>query len=224
MFTQRKYFKKKIKLELLACSINIYTKEVLLGDQIRAPLDQIRAPCLFYQYLYNYKGSTFLDQIRACLFYQYVYKESTFGDQIRTWGTAMLVCSLPMKSRKRQARDVFDIFSHTWYTSLVQDITDSDCWPQNGSTHGHNYCHNFQTSIFNKEDEKSRQNCCVYILHLVLINKTILLQFGSLVFLILQWKVTMFLLILKQIMSGKCGESLLVVNCTTNVFMNLFLW
>ena len=107
------------------------------------------------------------------MFYQYLYKESTFGDQIRTLGTAILVCSLPMKSKKRQLVMYLIFFPTLDHTSLVQDITDSDCWPQkfNGSTHGHNYCPNFQTSLFNKENEKSRQNCCVYVLYSVLINK-----------------------------------------------------
>ena len=43
----------------------------------------------------------------------------------------MLVHSLPMRSRKRLARDVFDILLHMPYY-----VTDKDCWVQNGGTHG----------------------------------------------------------------------------------------
>ena len=46
----------------------------------------------------------------------------------------MLVRSLQTKSRKRLARDVLDTFSING--SLVEDLADTDRWPQNLSTHG----------------------------------------------------------------------------------------
>ena len=46
----------------------------------------------------------------------------------------MLVRSLPTKSRKRLVRDVFDTFAT--HARLVYDVTDTDYWAQNGSTHG----------------------------------------------------------------------------------------
>ena len=172
------------------------------------------------------------------MFYQYLYKESTFGDQMRTWGTAILVCSLPMKSKKRQAHDVFDIFfPHLsipvlFRTSLIQ-------------TAGHKKLmvalmviiifttskHLFSTKRMRNQDKTA---VCIFCIQFLSIK---LLQFGSFVFLILQWKVTMFLLLLKhhvremwrisscgKLHNMKCFYESLVVNCTTwNVFMNLFL-
>ena len=45
-----------------------------------------------------------------------------------------------MKSRKKWACDVFaTVASHV---NLVHDVTDTDCWAQNGSTHG-GVLHNF---------------------------------------------------------------------------------
>ena len=48
-------------------------------------------------------------------------------------GAAMLVHSLPTKSRKQLARDVFKSFAT--HSGLVYDVTDTDCCVQNGSTH-----------------------------------------------------------------------------------------
>ena len=45
----------------------------------------------------------------------------------------MLVRSFQMKSRKGLVRDVFDTFATR--SGLVYDVTDTDCWTQNGSTH-----------------------------------------------------------------------------------------
>ena len=49
--------------------------------------------------------------------------------------TVMLVCSLSVKIRKRLSRDVADTFAV--HSNLVHGVTDSDCWPHNGSTYGH---------------------------------------------------------------------------------------
>ena len=58
--------------------------------------------------------------------------------------------SLPTKSRKRLAYVAFGTFAT--HSCSVYDITDTDCWAQNGSVQS---CfHNFQTSVFNKQDQK----------------------------------------------------------------------
>ena len=46
----------------------------------------------------------------------------------------MLVRSLTMKNRKRLAHNVPDTFGT--HTGFVYDVTVTDCWAQNGSTHG----------------------------------------------------------------------------------------
>ena len=46
----------------------------------------------------------------------------------------MFTHSPPMKSRKGLARDAFDTFAT--HAGLVYDVTDTDSWTQNGSTHG----------------------------------------------------------------------------------------
>ena len=69
------------------------------------------------------------------LFYQHFYKKSTL--LLLIWaphGAAMMVFSLPTKSRKRLVHDVFDHFAT--HFRLVH-ITDTDCWTQNGSTCDH---------------------------------------------------------------------------------------
>ena len=55
---------------------------------------------------------------------------------------------LEMESRKRFACDVLHNFAT--HSSIVYDLTDTDCWSENGSTHGRVY-YGFQMSIFNKE-------------------------------------------------------------------------
>ena len=57
----------------------------------------------------------------------------------------MLVCYLPVKSR-RLANDVFKTFAT--HSALVHDISDTDCWAQSGTTHGHAF------AIFNKQEHK----------------------------------------------------------------------
>ena len=59
----------------------------------------------------------------------------------------MLVRSLPMKSRKRLARDAFNTF--TAHSSLAHDVTDTECRAQTGGTHNRVF-RDFKTSIFNK--------------------------------------------------------------------------
>ena len=83
--------------------------------------------------------------------YQYFHKRSTFVRWI--WplqGAATLVCSLPMKSRKRLAHNVFDAFATQ--ASLVHDITDKDCWAQNSSICGHVFA-TFKHKFFTQKEE-----------------------------------------------------------------------
>ena len=59
-----------------------------------------------------------------------------------------------MKSRKRLARDVFDTVA-----THVYDVADTNCWAQNGSTHGRSFATSKQCFSFlpfsSKRDEKS---------------------------------------------------------------------
>ena len=61
---------------------------------------------------------------------------------------------LEMESRKRFACDVLHNF--TTHSSIVYDVTDTDCLSENGSTHGRVY-YGFQMSIFNKEKSNKKQ-------------------------------------------------------------------
>ena len=71
----------------------------------------------------------------AAVFLQIFYPQST----------AMLVHFLPMKSRKKLVRDVFNAFDT--HVDLVYDVTDTDCSTQNGCTYGCLF-RSFQTSNF----------------------------------------------------------------------------
>ena len=62
----------------------------------------------------------------------------------------MLEITLPTKSTKRLVHVTFGTFAT--HSHSVCDITDTDCWAQNGSVQS---CfHDFQTSVFNKQDQK----------------------------------------------------------------------
>ena len=61
----------------------------------------------------------------------------------------MLACCLPMKSRKRLAPGASDVF--TTHSGIVHDVTDADCWAENGGTHDPAFTLGFQTSVFNKQ-------------------------------------------------------------------------
>ena len=60
----------------------------------------------------------------AAVFLQIFYPQSI----------AMMVPTLPMKSRKKLARDVFNAFDT--HVDLIYDVTDRDCSTQNGCTYG----------------------------------------------------------------------------------------
>ena len=81
----------------------------------------------------------FLSAYFIILSFQYLYKRSTFLLWIWTLpGTTMLVYSPYQQEQKKLG------FWGTWYfcytqSILVYDVTDTDCWAQNGSTHGHHF-------------------------------------------------------------------------------------
>ena len=86
--------------------------------------------------------------------YIYVYQRGTFLLQISaslSLGTAMLVCPLPMKCRKKVGFWGIRYFSHT-SADLVCDTTDTDCQEHNGSTHG---------QFLTNEMRNWMKNCCV---------------------------------------------------------------
>ena len=112
--------------------------------------------------------------------YQYHTKTSILSFQI--WaplGEAMLVRSLPIKSRKRLA---YSNACHTFTTHScrVYGITYTGCWAQNGNTQS---CfHNPKAPNFNKQGEKlSEKVLCVYFFlnPLLSIQLVLLLPFGS---------------------------------------------
>ena len=78
---------------------------------------------------------------------------------------------LEMESRKRFACDVLHNF--VTHSSIVYDVTDTDCWSENGSTHCRVY-YGFEMSIFNKEksiffNNNNNNNksllCTYYVFH-----------------------------------------------------------
>ena len=83
---------------------------------------------------------------------------------LRIWAgqsAAMLVHTFPIKSRKRLACDVLDTFANTfrlcswrnWYRQLVTK-----------QQHSQSSIRDYQTSIFNRQDQKSSENLlCVLI-------------------------------------------------------------
>ena len=79
----------------------------------------------------------------------------------------MLVCSIALKSKKGLARDVFDTFAT--HTDLAHDVTDTDCWARNDSTHGRcfvDFKHQFFQIISLDSTNKTRncvKNCCVLV-------------------------------------------------------------
>ena len=84
-----------------------------------------------------------------------------FLPQIRTpLGADMLVCSLQMESRNRFTQDIFNTLPDM-LALCMYDVTNTDSWAQNGSTHSPVF--GTQTSFLNKLDEKSSKNLCIYI-------------------------------------------------------------
>ena len=73
----------------------------------------------------------------------------------------MLVRSLPMKSTKSVARDVFDTFAT--HTGHIHDVTDTDCWAQHGGVYGRVFASFKRRSLTSRTDEKSSEkSLCVY--------------------------------------------------------------
>ena len=93
----------------------------------------------------------------------------------------MLVCSLPTKSRKRLAHNVFDAFATQ--ASLVHDISDKDCWAQNSSICGHvaTFKQTFNKKKKLDKKKKNHPDCCMSVLFLFLEGRALdasLLQFS----------------------------------------------
>ena len=80
----------------------------------------------------------------------------------------MFVCSLPMKSRQRLARDVFDTFAT--HAGLVCDVTNTDCLTQSGNTLGCVFAA-FKMPDFNVQDERLSEKLLCICFYSILIDK-----------------------------------------------------
>ena len=69
----------------------------------------------------------------------------------------MLLRSLPKESRNRLARDVFDTF--TTHAGHVYDVTDTDCWGQNGLTQCRAFT-TFKRRLLTNGTRSRMKNCC----------------------------------------------------------------
>ena len=67
---------------------------------------------------------------------------------------AMLIRSTPKKSRKMLLSDACDTFAT--HASMVHNVTDIDCWAQNGSTHGHVFA-TFQHRFLTKKKKRKKE-------------------------------------------------------------------
>ena len=86
----------------------------------------------------------------------------------------MLVCSLPVKSRKRLPQDIFDALATN--VSLVYDFIDTDYRTQNGMYFG-----NFQIQTFNMQGQKTcAQLLCLFSILIQVIWPWIFLHPGPL--------------------------------------------
>ena len=105
----------------------------------------------------------------GCVLYQYLYKSSDFSPLIPSEVSHLLVCSLPMKIRKRLARDVFDIFFHArlssswrhWYRLLGTKRRD----PRHIFGRHSNVGYFLQTGA---ETEWTTAVCLFYTLHILI--------------------------------------------------------
>ena len=73
-----------------------------------------------------------------------------FASKFGSSGHSLLICSLPMKSRKSLACDATD--SSASHANLVHDVTDTDCFTQNGYAH---CCFVFTTFRTKKQQQKA---------------------------------------------------------------------
>ena len=128
------------------CSVNIYdTKEVLCALNLNS------SEC-------SHVGSFNLYQWRA--------EKGGFGMYFMLFmllreEPCWFTQSLPMKSRERWFCDVFDTLAT--HAGHVHDIIDTNCWAQNGSTHGHVFTafeHRFWSSC--NEARSQVDSCCLY--------------------------------------------------------------
>ena len=115
----------------------------------------------------------------TCLIYQYLSKQNTFLLWFWVpWDVAILVHSLPMKSKKKAG--LWCSWDFATQADLVHDITDTDCWAQQWQ-HSWSCFWNFHSSIFNNQDQKwsGKLLWCVFCSPLLLIGPTTLHQFGA---------------------------------------------
>ena len=147
-----------------SCSVNIYnTKEVLCALNLNSSESSHVGSLSLYQWRTEKGGFGMYFMLFILL------REEP------CWFTQ----SLPMKSRERWFCDVFDTLAT--HAGLVHDIIDSNCWAQNGSTHGHVFTafkHKFWSS--HKEDKKSSGLLLfVFFLLFLLIGPIMFLWFSS---------------------------------------------
>ena len=69
----------------------------------------------------------------------------------------MLIRSLPTKNRTVLTRDILDIFPQIPALSVI----DTDCWAQNGITHGRVFA-SFKCRYLINRTTNRVKNCCVY--------------------------------------------------------------
>ena len=87
----------------------------------------------------------------------------------------MLVLSHQRQRQKKQKTttficEPFDTFAT--HSDLVHDVTDMDCWEQNGSTHGRVFATFKRQFLSNKQDQKSNEKllCILFFLNPIPLN------------------------------------------------------
>ena len=89
----------------------------------------------------------------------------------------MSVRSLQMKSRKRLARDVLHSFAS--HSSPVHDVTNIDCWAQNGSTHGRVFETYKRGFLTNRTRNVVKNGCVSFLFKSIPIDKDVMLLLFS---------------------------------------------
>ena len=94
------------------------------------------------------------------------------GGGLSALQAVLLVHSLPMKSRKkgkkkrkkkkRLSRDVYILLPLS-QSSLVHDVTKTDCWAQNGSSHGHIFATFKRRFLTNRNRNRLGKKCVSFI-------------------------------------------------------------
>ena len=99
-----------------------------------------------------------------CGLYQYLGRtEVSFSSSCDFPECNLLVRFLNDEQQENLTRDVFNNFA-THYSDLVRDVTDADCWVQNGSTHGRVFATLKRRVFIKRANEiQSTTNCWVPI-------------------------------------------------------------